>query len=109
MFAFTFCLIAPTGSPGVPTATSVTSTSIRIYWNEIDCIDRNGVIISYMIQYSSEDNTVRRVVNTQTNATSYNFTDLHPFTSYNITVAGVNSVNMGPRSSSVIRTAAISK
>ncbi len=60
-----------------------------------------------MIQYTSEDEIELRVV--QTNATSYAFTDLKPYTNYNFTVAGLNSVNIGPYSSSIIRTAATSK
>ncbi len=102
---------APTGSPGVPTASVVAmSTNITLTWTEIDCLDRNGVIISYMIQYG--EGTNRNItITTPSSATSHLITDLKPFTEYTFTVAGVNSAGTGSFSSAslVTRTAEDSK
>ncbi len=81
------------------------STNITLTWTEIDCLDRNGVITSYIIQH--EEETDRSItINTQSNATTHLITGLKPFTQYTFIVAGVNSVNTGPFSdaSEIIRT-----
>ncbi len=96
---------APTGSPGVPTASVIMSTNITLTWTEIDCLDRNGVITSYIIQYG--EGTNRDItITTPSSATTHLITGLKPFTQYTFTVGGVNSVNTGPFSnlSEIIRT-----
>ena len=97
---------APTGSPGVPTASVIMSTNITLTWTEIDCLDRNGVITSYIIQYG--EGTNRDItITTPSSATTHLITGLKPFTQYTFTVAGVNSLGTGPFSnpSGIIRTA----
>ncbi len=92
---------APTGSPGVPSASTIMSTNITLTWTEIDCLEGNGVITSYIIQYG--EGTNRNItINTQSNATTHLITGLKPFTQYTFTVAGVNSVNSGPFSNRTI-------
>ncbi len=71
------------------------STNITLTWTEIDCLDGNGIITSYIIQYG--EGTNRNIfINTQSNATTHLIPGLKPFTQYTFTVAGVNSVNTGP-------------
>ncbi len=101
---------APTGSPGVPTASVIMSTNITLTWTEITCLDRNGVITNYIILYG--EGTKRNIkINTPSNATTHLITGLNPFTEYTFTVAGVNYVNNGPFSGSsiLIRTVGNSK
>ncbi len=101
---------APTGSPGVPTASAIMSTNITLIWTQIDCLDRNGVITSYIIQYG--EGTNRDItITTPSSATTHLITDLKPFTQYTFTVAGVSSVGTGSFSSAslVTRTAEDSK
>ncbi len=109
MITFLF-FAAPTGSPGVPTASVIMSTNITLTWTEIDCLDRNGVITSYIIQYG--EGTNRDItITTPSSATTHLITGLKPFTQYTFTVAGVNSVGAGSFSSAsqVTRTAEDSK
>ncbi len=103
-------MTAPSGSPGVAIATTIRSTNITLTWTEIECLDRNGVITSYNIEYG-EGNTRDMTINTQSNATTHLITGLKPFTNYTFSIAGVNSVNIGPFSaaSTIIRTAEDSK
>ncbi len=63
-----------------------------------------------MIQYG-EGNTRDMTINTQSSATTHLITGLKPFTNYTFTVAGINSVYIGPFSaaSRIIRTAEYSK
>ncbi len=102
--------IAPTGSPGVPSASVILSTNITLTWTEIDCLDINGVIIHYIIQYG-EGAHRNKYINTQSNATTHLITGLEPFTQYTFTVAGVNSVNTGPfsQATAIVRTSEDSK
>ena len=86
------------------------STNITLTWTEINCLKRNGVIITYVIQYG--EGTNRNIaINTQSNATTHLITGLKPFTQYTFTVAGVNSVSTGPFStaSRSLRTSEYSK
>ncbi len=101
---------APTGRPGLPTANQIMSTNLTLTWTQIDVSQRNGIVISYMIEYG-EGNTRDMTINTQSSATTHLITGLKPFTNYTFSVAGVNSVNAGPFSaaSRIIRTAEDSK
>ncbi len=106
----TFFVAAPTGSPGVPTASVIMSTNITLTWTEISILMRNGIITVYVIKYGV--GTTRNItINSASNSTTHLITDLKPFTEYTFTVAGVNSVNTGPFSSTsrIIRTAEDSK
>ncbi len=80
------------------------STNITLTWTEINCLDRNGVITSYIIQYG--EGTNRNItITTPSSATTHLITGLKPFTQYTFTVAGVNSFNAGPFSgANMIRT-----
>ncbi len=86
-------------------ANLITSTTVSLSWLEMDCLERKGVITSYVIQYG--EGTTRDVtINTQSSATTHLITGLKPLTEYTFTVAGVNSVGTGPfsRASDIIRT-----
>ncbi len=86
------------------------SINITLTWTEIDCLDRNGVITSYMIEYG--EGTDRNItITTPSNATIHLITGLKPFTEYTFTVAGVNNASTGSFSnaSQVTRTAEDSK
>ncbi len=99
---------APSGSPGVPMANIIMSTSITINWTKIDASNRNGIITSYVIQYG-ERMSQKVAINTMSNDTNHLIRGLKPFTLYTFAVAGVNSVGTGPYSDAIIRTAEDSK
>ncbi len=86
------------------------STSLTLTWTQIDVSQRNGIITRYIIQYGV-GNTRDMTINTQSSATTHLITGLKLFTNYTFTVAGVNSVHIGPFSaaSRKIRTAEDSK
>ncbi len=82
---------APSGSPGAPTSSATTSTSITITWTEIACLGRNGVITGYTIRYEPSPTTIDH---TSTDR-SREISGLTAFTNYSVSVRGVNSAGDG--------------
>ena len=70
---------------------TVSSRSITVNWTEIPCIQRNGRIIEYEVEFgpSGEGNISGR---------SFTANELTPFTDYTFKVRGVNSAGSGPYS-----------
>ncbi len=83
---------APTASPPNVVFTIITTRNITVTWDTITCIERNGMITSYTVEFGPSGNTTIR-----TGVTELTFTanGLTPFTNYTLRVAGVNSVNTG--------------
>ena len=84
--------VAPTGAPRVMTP-SMTSTSIMVTWDTIECIKRNGIITNYIVVFQELG---RANVTSSTVDRTFSATELTPFTSYTFQVAGVNNVSTGP-------------
>ena len=82
------------------TTSSSSSSTITVQWGEVPCIDQNGVITGYSVQYG-----VMGSGNTQTvavdgaAATEATIGDLMSSTTYSIQVAAVNSEGTGVYSS----------
>ena len=76
--------------------TSSTRDTIIVQWEEVDCIDRNGVITSYRIRAitSGEDDRIETVGDVREATIS----GLTPSTEYTVSVAAVNSQGTGPYS-----------
>ena len=93
---------APSAPPSSVNATVQSSTSITVQWGSVPCIDRNGDITGYSVQYE-----VMGSGNTQTmsvdgaDTTETTITGLTPSTTYSISVAGVNDQLIGMYSSEV--------
>ena len=89
----------PTGPPLDVDATPVTSTSVTISWNPPAPENQNGVITGYVINLTltvgSEE--VSQYLSSRDNIT---IGSLHPFTTYNFTVAAQTSVGTGPYTTS---------
>ena len=79
----------------------MTSTSVNINWLEVDCIERNGVIIDYTVVFQEQGGTV---IPGEVNVMDRTFTasGLTPHTNYIFRVAGVNSNGTGPYSSDIM-------
>ena len=83
-------------------STSVTSRSVTVTWGTIDCIQRNGEITGYVVQYEGGDMTDGGM--TDVNTRTFEATGLRPFTVYTFQVAGVNDVDTGPFAETIIIT-----
>ena len=76
--------------------TSSTRDTITVQWEEVDCIDRNGLIIGYRIRAmtSEEDDRIETVDDVREATIS----GLSPSSEYTVSVAAVNSQDIGPYS-----------
>ena len=83
-------------------SSTVTSTSITVVWEEINCIDRNGRITSYDVMYGELGEVMRMM--SGISERSFTANELRPFTNYTFQVRGVNSVDSGPYSDLIIIT-----
>ena len=66
-------------------------------WNAIECIDKNGIITNYMVQFQEQDggaSVAGGVVNVI--GRIYTVSGLTPATRYTFRVAGVTSGGTGP-------------
>ena len=99
-FSFLYCT-APTGVPRdvVP---STTSRSVSVSWTAIDCIERNGVITGYTVEFQEQGGA--RIPGEVVGQT-FTASGLTPHTNYTFRVAGVNRNGMGPFSSIIAITA----
>ena len=82
---------APSAAPNSPRITNVTTSTITIQWNAVECIHRNGDITGYSVRYG--DGNPR-----QTNDIKMEhliIIRLNHSTTYTIQVAAVNSVGTG--------------
>ena len=93
---------APSAPPTSVNTSDVTSSSITVQWWPVDCIDRNGDITGYSVQYgvqgSGSTQTMSVAGSTMIDA---NITGLMPSTTYSIEVAAVNTINTGEYSTSL--------
>ena len=85
------------GSPKLIMVSSVSLTSNNITWEEIDCHLRNGRIIEYIVIISNNGITY----NLTTTERYVIVNDLVFGNVYNMSVAGVNSIERGPFSDPV--------
>ncbi len=73
----------PTGAPFnvVPTTTS---RSIRVTWDAVECIERNGVITGYVVEFQRVDGTA--TTDGQVMGRIFTASGLRPFTNYTFRV-----------------------
>ena len=96
-FKVLFSFIVPSVPPVIVMSPTVSSRSITVNWNEIPCIQRNGRIIRYEVQFGpSGEGTI--------SGRSFTANGLTPFTNYTFQVCGVNSAGPGPYSDLIIIT-----
>ena len=87
---------APSAPPTSVGTSDMTSSSITVQWGPVDCIDRNGDITGYSVQYGVQGSVSPQIMNVSGGATSETtITELTPSTTYSIEVAAVNTINTG--------------
>ena len=89
--------LVPTGPPQDLVITLITSTSISLSWNPPPFKDQNGVIREYYIAVCAIES--ESCYGVTSNDTSFTLVDLHPYYSYNLSVAAV-TIDIGPLSES---------
>ena len=73
----------------------MTSKSVSVSWNDIECIERNGMITNYTVEFSSLEGSVIPGV-LMVDERRFTASGLTPFTNYTFQVAGINSNGTGP-------------
>ena len=87
------CIAAPTAPPHIINFPSATSRSFSAFWTKIRCIERNGPITNYTVEFRKVGGAlIPGVVVNRTFTTS----GLTPYTNYTFRVAGVNDNGTGP-------------
>ena len=94
---------APTNSP-MPREGTVTARSITIEWDELACLDRNGVITGYTVEARAGGTLIRTVNVNDGSAREATVTGLTPSTEYTVSLQTVNSADSGPIRSIAIET-----
>ena len=89
--------IVPTAAPQGLTAPLhlITSRSVGLAWDSIECIERNGIVFYYTVEIREQGETRNPGVAMQRNFTADRLT---PFTLYTFRVAGVTISGSGPLS-----------
>ena len=83
----------PTEAPFVDVDPIVTSRSVNVTWDVIECIERNGIITNYTVVFNELDGTA---IPGEVMGQSFTATELTPYTSYTFQVAGVSINGAGP-------------
>ena len=95
---------APSGQPQDVMATVISSSVIQLEWKPPVDTEINGIISNYLIDvtplndFNGQINSSMQL-NTSSDGTSFNITDLEAFLEYNMTVSAENSAGVGPPSS----------
>ena len=100
-----FNFTEPDASPSNVTTVVLSSTEIRVCWDQIPAINRNGEITMYEVQYDLLQ-TFHRQIFSETTNTSLMCTDLtglEEYVEYNISIRAYTSAGPGPYSDPVTK------
>lgn len=70
-----------------------------ITWGVVDCIERNGEIISYTVEFQQQGVVV--LIPVEVTGTSFTDNQLIPGIHYDFRVAAINSIGRGPFTDSI--------
>lgn len=88
----------PTGAPHSLNAVTIDSSSLNLFWEEPRADKQNGEIIHYHIALVTFDTGEKLHIRTENANTSLRVQSLHPFFTYQFTVAASTVVGTGPYS-----------
>ena len=101
-----YCNTAPNNSPQNVSATSFSSTTIDVSWEEVPPADRNGLIITYEVLFEPLETFGRLTASETRNTTNLSIVldNLHPFVEYNVSVRAYTSEGFGHYSDVITET-----
>ena len=94
----------PDGAPRNVRGHNTSSTSISVWWEEVQSDLQNGIITGYNITYESQIENDKGVLLTGPNDRQANLTGLKKFVNYNISVIAFTVKGDGPPTVIVVRT-----
>ena len=98
---------APTSPPDNVNAVNISSTVIRVTWEEVPAIDQNGIITQYEVEYNQSTfsgATMSATTTVDSSTFTVDLTGLEEYVEYSIRVRAYTSVGAGPYSDVVIVT-----
>ena len=98
---------APSSPPDSVTASNISSTAIRVTWEEVPAIDQNGIITQHEVEYNQTTfNGATMSATTTVNSSTFtvDLTGLEEYVEYSIRVRAYTSVGAGPYSDVVMET-----
>lgn len=89
--------------PGSISAVATAFDEIKVFWEDIPAINRNGIILFYEVLFCSTLNCSSTDGVNTTDATTFNLTlnNLEEFTEYNISVRAYTSVGAGENTTEI--------
>ena len=84
--------VAPAAAP-LDVGTQITSRRVILSWPLVDCLERNGVITGYTVEFREEGGAM---IPGEVEGQTFTARGLTPHTNYTFRVAGVNSNGTGP-------------
>ena len=78
---------------------STTQNTVVVYWDPIECIERNGIITDYIVEFQQEEDGAS--ISGYLVDRSFTAIELSPATLYTFRVAGVNIKGTGPYSDTI--------
>ena len=97
-------MLEPDGAPQNVRGHNTSSTSISVWWEEVQTDLHNGIITGYNITYEAQTESDNGVVLAGPNDRQANLTVLKEFVKYNISVVAFTVKGDGPPSVIVVRT-----
>ena len=85
----------PSAAPDHVAIPSDSSSSITVQWGSVNCVDHNGEITGYSVQYREVGSETIETVNVTGDTMMAEISGLKPFTNYSIALAAVNSAGTG--------------
>ena len=82
-------------------AVTISSTAIRVTWDEVPAIDQNGIITQYEVEYNQSTFSGATMYSTTTvdsSTLTVDLTGLEEYVEYSIRVRAYTSVGAGPYS-----------
>jgi hypothetical protein len=86
----------PSGTPGQLLISHSLPTSAQLSWTPVPEDKQNDTITGYIVQVEGPDFT-REIPVMDGNATSYEVSDLRPYTAYTFSVSAITEAGTGPR------------
>lgn len=90
-----YFFIEPNAFPEKLKAIGSTFTTITLTWERLSCVDHNGNITGYEVQYGTTTIDTRTVTGELDDNDEFVVTELEPMTVYKFRVAAVNSNGTG--------------
>ena len=99
---FFFIFTVPSGAPRRLSVADIGPRYIHLSWTEPKSSKQNGIIRHYQIYVTTLNSSTSTIIYvTPSSSPVYNLTALHPYTSYEITVAAF-TISAGPKSIAVL-------